>query len=283
MKQKTTLLLILVFALFNTTYSQEKIKGNRLISKIKTDLDPFHSVVINNDFKVELAISNMSSSIDIETDKNLHKHILFSVTDSILTINTDKKLKAKKLNITLNYKDALKEITLNDDAEIESLSTIKTTSMLLKINDYGIADLKIQADRFKLLNNNKSRIQLRSKSKLNIESKDVDLDLAESCKVDMIIKAENLNTRMIGNSTLNIEGTANLFNAITLENSALNGEKLSTTTCTSNIKDSATITINASESITIEASDKSKTEVYGDAKIFLTQFTENSKLFKKEL
>ncbi|MCL7763319.1 DUF2807 domain-containing protein [Polaribacter sp. Z014] len=283
MKKKTTLLIVLVFALFNTTFSQEKIKGNKLISKISTDLAPFHAIVINDDFKVKLVISNISSSIEIETDKNLHKHINFSVKDSVLTITTDKKLKAKKLNIDVNYKNALNKITLNDDAEITSLGTIKTTNMLLKINDYGIADLKIKSDKFKLLNNNKSRIQLRSKSKLNIESKDVDLDLSESCKVDMIIKAENLNTRMIGNSGLNIEGTANLFNAITLEDSELNGEKLSTNTCTSIIKNSAAITINASENITIEASDKSQTEVYGNAKIVLTQFTESAKLFKKEL
>jgi len=283
MTKKTTLLLVFVFALFNSTFSQEKIKGNRLISKIKTDLAPFHSVIINNDFKVELVVSNISSSIEIETDKNLHEHIIFNVTDSVLTIATDKKLKAKKLNISVNYKNALKEIILNNDAEIESLGTIKTTSMSLKINDYGIADLKIKSDIFKLFNNNKSRMQFRSKSKLDVESKDVDLDLSESCKVDMVLKAENLNTRMIGNSGLNIEGTANLFNAITLENSALNGEKLNVTTCKSIIKDSAAITINASESITIEASDKSKTELYGDAKIILTQFSESSKLFKKEL
>ncbi|WP_341222323.1 GIN domain-containing protein [Polaribacter atrinae] len=283
MKQKTTLLFVLVLVIFNTTFSQEKIKGNKLISNVKTALPPFHTVVVNNNFKVELVVSNISSSIDIETDKNLHEYISFNVTDSILTIATDKKLKAKKLNIAVNYKNALKEIILNDDAEIESIGTIKTTSLLLKINDYGIADLAIKSDNFKLLNSNKSRIQLRSKSKLNIDSKDVDLDLSESCKVDMIIKTENLNTRMIGNSGLNIEGTANLFNAITLESSELKGAKLSVITCTSTIKDSAAIIVNASENITIEASDKSKTEVYGDAQIILSQFTGNSKLFKKEL
>jgi hypothetical protein len=283
MKKKTTLLLVLVFTLINTAFSQEKIKGNKLISKVKTDLSPFHTIIINNDFEVELIVSNISSSIDIETDKNLHEHISFNVTDSILTIATDKNLKAKKLNISVNYKNALKEIILNDDAEIKSLSTIKTTSFLLKINDYSKADLNIKSDKFKLLNSNKSRIQLRSKSKLNIESTDVDLDLSESCKVDIVLKAENLNTRMIGNSGIEIEGTAKLFNAITLETSEFNGKNLNVETCTSIIKDSAALSINASESITIEASDKSKTEVYGDAKISLTQFTENSKLFKKEL
>lgn len=283
MKKKITLLLVLVFTMFNTTFSQERIKGNKQILKVTTNLNPFHTVVVNNDFKVELIPSTISSSIDIETDDNLHEYIIFGVKDSILSIATDYKLKGKKLNISVNYKNDLKEIILNNDAELESIGAIKSTSMLLKINDYAKADLTIQSDKFKLLDYNKSRIQLRSKTKLNVDSKEVDLDLSESCKVDMIIKAEKLNTRMIGNAGLNIEGSAPLFNAITLETSQFNGQKLNVTTCTSIIKDSAALTIMASDSITIEASDKSKTEVYGNPKIILTQFTGNAKLFKKEL
>lgn len=282
MKKKITSVLLL-FLFFNITFSQEKIKGNKEIEKITTNLTPFHTIIVNNDFKIQLIASTTTSSIDIETDANLHEYIIFNVADSILTIATKYKLKGKKLNIAVNYKNTLKEITLNDDTEITSLNTIKANDLLLKVNDYGKADLTIKSETFKLLDNNKSRIQLRSKTKLNIESKDVNLDLNESCKVDMFIKAENLNTRMIGNSGLNIEGTTNILNAITLESSALNGENLNVNICTSIIKDLANIAINASDTITIEASDKSKTEVYGNPKIILTQFTESSKLFKKEL
>jgi hypothetical protein len=281
MKIKITLLL-LVCSIYSNTFSQKKIKGNKVVTKVETTLKAFNKLVINNDFKITLLKSD-NSLIEIVTDENIHSAINISSKDSILTVSTSNKIKSSSLNITVFYNNSLKEIVLNNDAQIESLSTLQTNSMLLKINDYSIANLSIKSEKFSLINNNKSRIQLRSKSKLNIDSNQVDLDLNESSKTEMIIKSDNINSKMHGNASINIEGTANYVKAITTESSDFKGEKLNVKNCSTTIKDTASFSILTSEEITIEASEKSKTEIYGNPKITLTRFTGTSKLLKKEL
>ena len=281
MKNKIILLLLLT-TVCNTIFSQEKIKGNKVITTVKTDLDPFDKIILSNDFKVVLFESD-NSFIEVETDENIHDAIKINVADSTLTISTALNIKAKKLKITLYYNNKLQEITLNNDAEIESLNLIETPSITLQINDYGIADLSIESNKFNLRNNNKSRFQLRSKTKLDINSKEVILALGESSNTDITIKTDTLTTRVMKNAIMSIEGSAESLNALSIENSTFKGEKLLVKNCNTTIKDGANFTIQTSKEITIDASDKSKTTIYGNPKIIIKKFTESSTLYKKEL
>ncbi|WP_146105237.1 MULTISPECIES: GIN domain-containing protein [Polaribacter] len=282
MKNKILLLLLLSITVSTTSFSQEKIKGNKVVTRVKTDLNSFNKISVNNDFKVVL-YKSANSFVEVETDENLHDAIEISVLDSILTISTTAKLRAKRLNITVYYNNPLQEIVLNNDAEIESLNAIETPSMLLQINDYTIANLSVESNKFNLINNNKSRFQLRSKSKIDITSKEVNLDLSESSNTEITIKTDSLSTRMMRNAIVNIKGSAISLNALTLEDSTFKGEELIVTNCNTTVKESANFTIQTSEKITIDASDKSKTEVYGTPKIIITNFTGSSVLSKKEL
>ncbi|WP_158840841.1 GIN domain-containing protein [Polaribacter sp. L3A8] len=282
MRNKITLLLLLFTTVYNTTFSQEKIKGNKNITRIKTDLNQFNKISVNNDFKVVL-FKSANSFVEVETDDNLHNAIEIKVIDSILTISTTAKLRAKRLNITVYYNNPLQEIILNNDAEIESLNVIKTPAMLLQINDYTIANLSVESNKFNLINNNKSRFQLRSKSKIDINSKEVNLDLSESSNTEITIKADSLTTRLMKNAIVSIKGSAISLEALTLEDSNFKGEELIVTNCNTTVKESASFTIQTSDKITIDASDKSKTEVYGEPQIIIQSFTGSSTLSKKEL
>ena len=229
-----------------------------------------------------LDLKSENSFIEIETDENIHDAIAVNVVDSTLTISTTLKIRAKRLNITVYYNTPLQEITLNNDAEIESLNLLKSPSVLLQINDYGIANLAVESNKFSLINNNKSRFQLRSKSKLDVNSKIANLDLNESSNTDITIKTDSLSTRLMKNAIVNIKGSAIYLNAATLESASFKGEELSVTNCNTTIKDSASFTIQTSDEITIDASEKSKTEIYGEPKIIINSFTGSSTLYKKE-
>jgi hypothetical protein len=282
MRNKIILLLLLSTTIYNTAFSQKKLKGNKNITRIKTDLNQFNKISVNNDFKVVL-FKSANSFVEVETDENLHDAIEINVLDSILTISTTAKLRAKRLNITVYYNNPLQEIILNNDAEIKSLNVIKTPAMLLKINDYTIANLSVESNKFNLINNNKSRFQLRSKSKLYINIKHVNLDLSESINTDITIKADSLTTRLMKNAIVSIKGSAISLEALTLEDSNFKGEELIVTNCNTTVKESASFTIQTSDKITIDASDKSKTEIYGEPQIIIQSFTGSSTVSKKEL
>lgn len=280
--KKNILLLLIVLIYTNTTFGQEKIKGNKKVTIVKTDLNPFTKIKVSNDFKIVL-LKSSQSSIEIETDENLHDVIDFNIEGTTLVISTSKKIKSKRLHITVSYENPLEEITLNEDSEIEALNTLKSPNLLLEVNDFSKADLIIISDNFSLKNNNRSRFQLSSKSKLNIESKNVNLKLNESSNSDISIKTDSLQVIMKENSFANISGSASFSKVIFTDSSKFKGKNLSVDECYSVIKDNADFIIQCKDTIKIEASEKSNTEIYGNPKILLIKFENLSKLAKKEL
>ncbi len=281
MKKKALLLIIIIIT--SNLFSQEKIKGNGEVTINKTELSSFKKIIVDEDFEILLINSDMSS-VEVEADGNLHEVIEFKVIDSTLTFNKTKKIRSKKrLNITVFYTDELNEIILKEDAEIEALRTIKADNMLLEINDYGIADLKIESNTFKLINNNKSRIQLRSKSKLTIESSIVDLILNKSSNTFANIKTDSLKVNTNERSKIEIEGFSKVLNASINESSDFTGRDLEVTETFINSSGSSEFSIYTTDNITIESSDKGEIDLYGDAKITINKFTNSSKLHKKEL
>ncbi|WP_405605523.1 GIN domain-containing protein [Polaribacter sp. Asnod1-A03] len=282
MKNKIILLLVL-FSIINQAQSQEKIKGNKNITTIETELNSFNKISVKNDFKVVLQKAE-KSSIEIETDENIHPIIEFNVINKTLTISTSMKIReSKKLLITVFYKTPITEIELFDDAEIESFNLLEAPDVLVKINDYAKTDISVKSNNFTLTNNNKSRIQLRSKSKLNIDSNTINLALNESSNSEIIIKSDSLNVIMKGNSKLNIEGNADYLESIITESSNLDAKDLNLKNVFSTTKDNSEITVKVSEEIKIYSSDKSKISIYGNAQIILDKFDGISRLYKKEL
>jgi hypothetical protein len=282
MNKKITLLVLLCIS-FSTLISQEKIKGNKNITTVKTDLKAFSKVVIQNDFKVNLQKSD-SPAVEIETDENIHDAIIVSEMNETLTISTSKKIRAsKKLLITIHYNQPLEVLTVKDDAEVASVTTLKTPNFTLNIDDYAKAELTIQSDDFTLKNGNKSRIPLRSKSKLTVDSKKAHLFFNESSNTDLAINNDSLKVIMSDRSTVNISGTVNFLEATTSDSSDFEGKDLNVKSVETTVKGSSNFVIMAIDSINLNASEKGKTEVYGSPKITLSKFTDTSKLFKKEL
>lgn len=281
MKTKTIIFALLLL-ISTSLFSQEKLKGNGFTSVIKNELEAFHKISIHNDFKITL-IKSDTPAIEIETDENLHESINYSVTDSLFKIETSYKLKPKKtLNITLFCTNNLKEIELNEDTEIETLNTLNFTNIILKINDYAKANMSIKSDTLKLVNNNISKIQLRSKTKLNIESIVTDFTINGSSNTQAVVKSDLLNIALKDRASLSIEGNTNNLTATTKGSSDFKGSNLNAKKATIVTKDNTELAIQAFESINIEASNKSKIELYGNAKISLNKFTDTAKLYKKQ-
>lgn len=280
MMKKITLLALLTISL--SVFSQAKIKGTGNVSLIKTDLTAYNKLVINNDFRVVL-IKSDNPSIEIETDDNLHDAIKVNVTDSIFTLNTFNKLKPKKtFNITIFYTALLDEITVNDDAQIETLNTLNVSNMTVNINNYAKTDLSIKSDTFNLNNNNEAKIKLLSKSKLNIESKLTNLKLAGSSISHVVIRTDSLNITLKNKASLEVEGTATKLNAIAQGNGDIKGKNLNIEEASIFTKDDTNLSAKITEKLLLESYGKSKVELYGNPVITLAKFTDSAKLHKKE-
>ena len=273
---------IVLLALFSTCiFSQEKIKGNRNVTTIETEVNSFNKIVVGEKFTVNFMKDDVAS-VEIKTDENLHDVIRFNVADSVLRFKTNKRITSRKvLDILVRYTDVLKVIELNDNAELNSLNTIENSELILKINDNASANLNIKNYSIKLINNNDSK--LSSKSRLNIESKLVDLELNESSRTEALITCDSLRLDMYQRSFAKIEGDAKLFRANTINSSNFIGKNLTVDSCEIISEDTSKFTIQVLDDIAIEASGTSEVSIFGNPKITINSFQDSAKLYKKEL
>ncbi len=278
------LLSIALITLFATsTIAQDKIKGNKTVTTIETEVNSFNKIIIGEKFTINFKKDDQAS-VEIETDENLHDVIEFSVIDSVLVFKTNKRItSSKKMEILVRYTDALKTIVLNDNAELNSVNTVDNIGIVLKINDDARANLNLKNYSFKLINNNDSKLKLSSKSRLNIDSKLVDLELNESSNTEALITCDSLQVNMYQRADAKIEGDVTYMKANTINSTNFIGKNLSVMECEVITEDSSDFEIQVADDFTIEASGTSEVSIYGNPKIKLNKFSDSAKLYKKEL
>ena len=280
---KKCVITLFIISITITGFAQDKIKGNKNVTIVETKIDDFKAISFGEKFEIELVQSN-DPSVAIETDENLHEVIEFSVTDSVLNFRTLLKIQSRKqLKIIVNYTTKLRQILINDDAEISAVGTIKNKDLELRINDYSKAYLNVDNQHFKLINNNTSTFGINSKSKLNIESDYVTLELNENSKTEALIVSDSLKVEMYQSAFAKIEGETDFLNLLTINSSEFSAKNLSANTCKISTEESSEATVQVLDEILIETSGSSEIYIYGDPKITLNAFKDSSSIHKKKL
>ena len=276
------LISIACITLFVTTATgQDRIRGNKKVTTIETEVNSFNKIVVGEKFSISFMKDDVAS-VEIKTDENLHDVIRFSVTDSVLKFKTLKRITSRRaLEITVRYTDVLKEIELKDNAELNSVNTVDIMGIVLKINDNARANLNLKNHSFKLVNNNDSKFS--SKSRLNIESKLVDLELNESSNTEALITCDTLKLDMYQRANAKIEGDIIKMIVNTINSSNFTGKNLAVNQCEIIAEDSSDFSIQALDEITIDASGSSEISIYGNPKISIQKFSGTARLYKKEL
>ncbi|WP_052184206.1 GIN domain-containing protein [Psychroserpens sp. Hel_I_66] len=272
-----TVLLLLVFGFSNYIFAQdlEKIKGDRELTIEQTYIDGFKTIVVGGDFEVEL-FYNKKPSVEIETDGNLHEYIDVNVVDSILTITTSREIRAKKLNVKVNYGDAFSNIEVKDDAEVRSLTSLELKNASLKTTGSARAYLNIKANSFDYSSTEKSKV------KLNVTAPKVSVIISDNTKMDALINATDVKIDLYQRASADIEGTITNLNVRADNNSQLNGKDFTTKNCTVIAEMDSDLYLEVLENITIDASGDSEIYLFGNPKITINTFTGTVKLEKKE-
>lgn len=279
---KKWLLTLSIAMLASTGFAQEKVKGNKNVTTIETKIDDFHTITFGEKFEIEL-IQSDAASVEIETDENLHDIIQFSVKDSVLSFNTSARIQSsKRLNIIVNITKALRNIEINEDAEVSAANTLKNDSLALKINDYAKAFLNIKNKKFTLTNNNKSTFGISSKSKLNIESDKVIIELNENSKTEALIETDSLQVELYQSAFAKFEGEVEHMDLTIINSSNFTAKNLDINTCNIVTEDSSDATIHVINELTLDTSGSSDVYLYGDPKITIDSFRDTSTLQKKE-
>lgn len=256
--------------------TDEKIKGNREVTIRQTYIDPFHTLVVGDEFEVEL-IYNSKPSVQVEADDNLHEHINFEVRDSILRISAAADIRSrKKMDIKVNYGAGFSHIETFGDGEVRSLTSLELQNATLKTSGSSKAYLNIKAKNFEFMSSGSAKV------KLNLTADFASINFNDNTKVDALINVSELNMDLFQRASGDIEGTTQKLN-LRLDNDAkFDGKNFTTNTCTLLAEFDSSATVEVVDSITIDSNGSSEIYLYGEPKITLNTFTGSSKLQKKE-
>jgi len=270
-----TFLISISFVAVSFGQDLEKIKGDRNVTVKQTYLNPFNKIVVGNEFSIQL-IYNTKSSVEIETDENLHDVIKFSVTDNTLVFTTTHRItSSKKMNITVNYSTPLQLIEVNNEAEIRSLTSLELKDVTLKTNDEAKAYLNINANNFVYQSTGKS------KTKLNVTAKTAKIELSDNSKLEALVNANEATIDLYQRTIANIEGDV-IDATLRIDNNAdFNGKNFTAQTGKLISELESDAYVNFSKSIIIEAAGNSEVYLYGEPQITINRFADAAKLQKK--
>ncbi|MCT4628283.1 DUF2807 domain-containing protein [Winogradskyella sp.] len=274
--KKLLLTLVIMMVASPAIIAQEKIKGDRNVTIKQTYIDDFKTIIVDGDFSIEV-VYNSKPSVNIEADDNLHEVIQFNVVDGVLSFSQTMRITSKKrLNITVNYGDALQNIETRGDGEIRSLTSMELSNASLITADNSRAYLNIKTKNFDYKSSGKS------KTRLNLTADSTKIELSDNSKLDALINSTVANFDLYQRSDAVIEGSAT-SSIIRLDNStSFNSPKFDVKTINATLEDNSDLTLTSTESITIAASGDSEIYLYGNTAITITKFDDTAKLQKKK-
>lgn len=275
--KKTLIALIFALIICGITQAQnpEKIKGNRLVSIINTEINSFHTIALDEDFEIDL-IYNKIPSVEIETDENLHEVIDFMVKDSVLYFNKLKKITSKKrLNIKVSYDDYLQQIEVTDDAEVNGLTPLDLYYGGLRTSGSAKVALTIKTNTFNFESSDKAKV------KLNVTADTCSVNMRGTGKLEALINAPKVSAALYERTNAIIEGNCDTADIELDNNAQFQGKNFTVNSCKLVCNISSDAYLEVIKDITIDATGTSSIYLYQNPKITINSMTDTTKLQKK--
>ncbi len=275
--KKTFLLLIALILPFCVLMAQEleKVKGDRNLTTKQTYVDEFTKIVVGDEFEIELFYSK-TPSVELEIDDNLHEFVNIEVSEGILTLKPAREIKARSMNVKINYGDSLSDIEVFGDAEIRSLTSLELKNSNVMATGSSRVYLNIKGDTFKFVGLEKV------KARLNITSSSATLEMSDNAKIEALINASEIKADLYQRANADVEGSADNLQIRADNNSQFNGRELTAKNSSVIAEIASDVYVETTEQITLEITGSSEVYLYGDAKITINKFTDTAKLEKKE-
>lgn len=276
---KKIALLFIVVLLTSISYGQkrEKVKGSKIVTIEKKEIGNFENLEIEDNLEI-LLIKSDKCSLEIEADDNLHSEIIINSNGSTLRLTTSKDVGGfKKFLVKVFYNNDFKLLLAKHETIITATSDVELDNFTIKSFDYSKILMNGKIKTFTIMQNDKS------KSELNLKAETVTIELSKNAQLKALIASNQLKADLYQKSSAVVEGDV-IDLKLRLDNSSeFTGMNLISKSAELIAEANTTTKINVVTNATIEASGKSEIQFYGDAKIELKKFTENTVIMKKTL
>jgi hypothetical protein len=183
----------------------------------------------------------------------------------------------KKFLVKVFYNNDFKLLLAKHESVVTATSEIVLDNFTIKTFDYSKIYMNGSVKTFTIMQNDKS------KSELNLKSEMATIELSKNAQLKALIASTQLKADLYQKSSAVIEGDVSELKLRVDNSSEFIGMNLITKNAELIAEANTTTKINVVTNATIEASGKSEIQFYGDAKIELKKFTENTVIMKKTL
>ena len=275
MKKSTALFLLLLVTTLTFAQKREKIKGSKIVTTSIKEVGDFDALEVDDNIEVYLERGE-KNEIKIEADDNLHDIIGMDLREKVLRLYTSKESSIfKKLIVRVTYTKSLTKVISKNESVIYAIQELQLDDITFNSFDYSKLLLNVNAKKFSLVADDKS------KSEINLKSEDAALQLSKNSSIKSLVSAIKFKCDLYQKATAVIEGTAEKGSIRIDNNSTFTGTKFTIKEASLTAENNATGTVLAETSISLAIGDKAEVSLLGKAKIELTRFSEEAKLFKK--
>ena len=272
---KKVVVLVVVFCLGFQAFSQRKpkIKGNRNVVEVTQELSPFRAIELSDDLDIMIE-KGTGERVTIEADDNLVDVLKFNVENNTLYISSFYNITSSKtLNITIFYSE-LDALTISNGL---ITMTDVITSDVLAVQASGTARLVLNASADAIT----IHMEGNSSGDFNVASDALNCTFKDRIDAKVYATGQNHKLFMYENASVKIEGNTASFTAKVYGSSALNAEEFEAKKVVLSSEDSPDVHIFAVEEFILSAKGSSKTSLYGNPKISITEFLDTSQLHKE--
>ncbi|SNB28115.1 conserved hypothetical protein [Flavobacterium psychrophilum] len=272
---------LLVFAVLFTTITfaqkKEKVKGSKIVTIEKIEVSAFTELEIEDNLEVFL-VKGDKNALEIETDENLHTAINHQTYGNSLRLNTNKEISGfKKLEIRVTYTDSLKLISVKHEAKLNAVSDIVLKGITIKTYDYSKTVISANTPNFTLLANDKSKVEL------NLKSEEAFIEMSKNAAIKAKISSNKLKFDLYQKSEAVVEGNTNEMKLRLDSNATYEGKMMTSKTLDLTTESNTKCSVYTNGNLAITATGKSEISVFGEPKIELKKFADQSILYKKIL
>lgn len=271
------IVVIIIFLATSTITSQDKLKGNKILTTENRGISDFTKIEVIDDLNVTL-VYNDEQSVTVETDSNLQSAILTIVNNGILTIRTDEVIgRNKGLNVYLKVNKNITKINTYNNATVSSNNSIIIDN--LSINAYDSSEINLK------LNSKDIAIIGKGSSKLNFEilSTNTTLNVEGYSKIIGSVNTKNIALNMLDKASITLIGIADDLELESHGSTSFKGKDFTTKNATIKANNDSTIYISSTEKINLYSNNETEINIYANPEIIVHEFYDKAIIRKKEL
>ncbi|GAW89979.1 hypothetical protein FPS14_contig00036-0011 [Flavobacterium psychrophilum] len=208
----------------------------------------------------------------------MHTAINHQTYGNSLRLNTNKEISGfKKLEIRVTYTDSLKLISVKHEAKLNAVSDIVLKGITIKTYDYSKTVISANTPNFTLLANDKSKVEL------NLKSEEAFIEMSKNAAIKAKISSNKLKFDLYQKSEAVVEGNTNEMKLRLDSNATYEGKMMTSKTLDLTTESNTKCSVYTNGYLAITATGKSEISVFGEPKIELKKFADQSILYKKIL